>query len=297
MPKNKLSIETFVKILKKLYWLGLIGIAGSVFDIPILELFYLFFLLAIIDFVLSLIIVLRTESTDKTINDLKFLFQNLGMLIGIPLIYVRNMFRLPNVDTYMPEVHYSLPFSERWTVANGGNNKETSHSWSICNQRYAYDFYIQKDGKTYSGNGKNVTDYFCYGKPVLAAADGIVIEIKNLFEDTPIPEKEEMVCHASDVRGNYIVIQHSSHEYSTIAHIKKDSFCVKVGDKVYRGQQIACSGNSGNTSEPHIHFQVQQGKSFLLSASLPIWFEKIRNCSISHNSPHISRGDIVENEK
>ena len=207
------------------------------------------------------------------------------------------MFRLPNVDTYMPEVHYSLPFGECWTVANGGNNKETSHSWSICNQRYAYDFYIQKNGSTFSGNGKNVTDYFCYGKPVLAAADGIVIEIKNLFEDTPIPEKEEVNCHASDVRGNYIIIQHSEHEYGTIAHIKKDSFGVKVGDKVYRGQQIACCGNSGNTSEPHIHFQVQQGKSFLLSASLPIWFEKIRNYSISHNSPHISRGDIVENQK
>ena len=110
------------------------------------------------------------------------------------------------------------------------------------------------------------------------------------------PEKEEVDCHASDVRGNYIIIQHSEHEYSTIAHIKKDSFCVKVGDKVYRGQQIARCGNSGNTSEPHIHFQVQQGKSFLLSASLPIWFEKIRNHSISHNSPHISRGDIVENQ-
>ena len=71
---------------------------------------------------------------------------------------------------------------------------------------------------------------------------------------------------------------------------------MKVGDKVYRGQQIARCGNSGNTSEPHIHFQVQQGKSFLLSASLPIWFEKIRNHSISHNSPHISKGDIVENQ-
>ncbi len=103
---------------------GLIGIAGSVFDIPILELFYLFFLLAIIDFILSLIIVLRTESTDETINELKFLLQNLGMLIGIPFIYIRNMFRLPNVDTYMPEVHYSLPFLECWTVANGGNNKK-----------------------------------------------------------------------------------------------------------------------------------------------------------------------------
>ena len=137
MQKNKISIETVVKIIKKLYWLGFIGIAGSVFDIPILELFYLFFLLAIIDFILSLIIVLRTESTDETINELKFLLQNLGMLIGIPFIYIRNMFQLPNVDTYTPEIHYSLPFGECWTVANGGNNKETSHSWSICNQRYA----------------------------------------------------------------------------------------------------------------------------------------------------------------
>ena len=127
MQKNKIGIETVVKIIKKLYWLGLIGIAGSVFDIPILELFYLFFLLAIIDFILSLIIVLRTESTDETINELKFLLQNLGMLIGIPFIYIRNMFRLPNVDTYMPEVHYSLPFLECWTVANGGNKKPHIH--------------------------------------------------------------------------------------------------------------------------------------------------------------------------
>lgn len=61
MQKNKISIETVVKIIKKLYWLGFIGIAGSVFDIPILELFYLFFLLAIIDFILSLIIVLYAD--------------------------------------------------------------------------------------------------------------------------------------------------------------------------------------------------------------------------------------------
>ena len=109
MQKNEINIETVVKIIKKLYWLGLIGIAGSAFDIPILKLFYLFFLLAIIDFILSLIIVLRTEGTDETVNDLKFLFQNLGMLIGIPFIYIRNMFQLPNVDTYTPEIHIVCP--------------------------------------------------------------------------------------------------------------------------------------------------------------------------------------------
>jgi hypothetical protein len=226
---------------------------------------------------------------------LKFLFQNLGMLFGIPVIYLRNFFCLPNIHNYRPEIQYSLPFSGRWMVANGGTTKENSHSWNICNQRYAYDFYIQENGKTFCGSGKDVKDYLCYAKPILASADGVVVEIKNDFEDTPIPEDIEVMCGASDVRGNYIVIRHSKHEYSTTAHIKKNSFCVKVGDPVCRGQQIACCGNSGNTSEPHIHFQVQQSKNFLVSASLPIWFSNFKNHTNLKENPHISSGDMVEN--
>lgn len=284
-------------LIKRLYWLGLIGLIGTFFDVQILKLFYLFFLLGIVDFVLSFINSLQTRTINKTVNDLTFLFQNINMLLGIPFIYLRNLFNLPDTTNYKSEILYSLPFNGSWIVANGGITKETSHSWNICNQRYAYDFYIRENNKTFCNNGKDVTDYLCYGKPILAAADGVVIEIKNLFEDTPIPEKGEAICNASDVRGNYIVIQHSKHEYSTIAHIKKNSFCVKVGQKVYRGQQIACCGNSGNTSEPHIHFQIQQGKSFLLSASIPIFFTKIKTHTILKEAPYISIGDIVENQK
>lgn len=290
-------METFAKIIKKMYWLGLVGVLGTFLDISALRLFYLFFLLAIVDFVLSFIIVIRTENTNETAITLKFLSQNIGMLIGIPVIYVRNLFFLPNIHNYKPQILYNLPFSGCWTVANGGINKGTSHSWSVCNQRYAYDFFIEENGKTFQGDGKSVSDYFCYGKAVLSPADGIVVEIKNLFEDTPIPEGQEVLCSASDVRGNYIVIQHAKHEYSTIAHLKKDSFCVNVGDKVCRGQQIAYCGNSGNTSEPHIHFQVQQGKGFLFSVSLPIWFTKIINHTTSATGSHIIRGQIVENQK
>lgn len=284
-------------LIKRLYWLGLVGLIGTFFDVQILKLFYLFFLLGIVDFVLSFFLSLRTRTINKTINDLTFLFQNINMLLGIPFIYFRNLFQLPNTSNYKSEILYSLPFNGCWIVANGGTTKETSHSWNIYNQRYAYDFYIRENNMTFCNNGKDVTDYLCYGKSILAAADGVVIEIKNCFEDTPIPEKGEAICNAPDVRGNYIVIQHSKHEYSTIAHIKKNSFCVKVGQKVYRGQQIACCGNSGNTSEPHIHFQIQQGKSFLFSASLPILFTKIKNHTILKEAPYISIGDIVENQK
>ena len=66
-------------------------------------------------------------------------------------------------------------------MANGGITKETSHSWNICSQRYAYDFYIQENGRTFRNNVKKLNDYLCYGEPVLAAANGTVVEIQDLF--------------------------------------------------------------------------------------------------------------------
>ena len=142
---------TFLKITKKLYWLGLIGLLGTFFHIPGLKLFYLFFLLVIVNFILSCILVLKTDSEndDENIRNLKFLFQNLGMLLGIPCIYVRNRLRLPNIRNYKPQVLYSLPFEGIWTVANGGIDKKTSHSWNICPQRYAYDFFIEENGQSF----------------------------------------------------------------------------------------------------------------------------------------------------
>ena len=291
-------MDKFLKIIKKLYWLGFIGLIGTFKHIRFLEYFYLFFILGIVDLILSLAIITKYEddNDNEDIINLKFLFQNLGMLFGIPIIYIKNLFRLPNVKSYKPEVLYSLPFKGKWLVANGGIDKTNSHSWYVCNQRYAYDFYILENEKSFKGDGRKVTDYNCYGEPILSPADGIVVEIKNLFNDTPIPEVQEAICACSDIRGNYIVIKHSENEYSTIAHIKKDSFCVNVGESVKRGQKIALCGNSGNTSEPHIHFQIQQGKSFLLSASLPISFIDIKSISYQGERQFISRGQFVESQ-
>ena len=59
-------MNTFLKIIKKLYWLGFFGLAGTFLHLPGLKLFYLFFLLAIIDFVLSFAIVLKTETQQNS---------------------------------------------------------------------------------------------------------------------------------------------------------------------------------------------------------------------------------------
>ena len=78
------------------------------------------------------------------------------------------------------------------------------------------------------------------------------------------------------IRGNYVLICHSDGEYSLLAHLKPDSIRVSVGQSIKRGEKIAECGNSGNTSEPHLHFQVQLGKSFYSSPGLPVEFENIK---------------------
>jgi murein DD-endopeptidase MepM/ murein hydrolase activator NlpD len=71
------------------------------------------------------------------------------------------------------------------------------------------------------------------------------------------------------------MIQHAGGEVSIFAHLKLDSVRVKVGDKVARGQVIGLCGNSGNSSEAHLHFQIQNTSVFEAEASMKVFFEKI----------------------
>ncbi|RIL75837.1 M23 family peptidase [Staphylococcus cohnii] len=108
-----------------------------------------------------------------------------------------------------------------------------------------------KDHLTYQGNPNSCESYYSYGQSVIAPANGVVIDIVDGIPDAP-PGENNM----KHPEGNYIIIKHTSKEYSMIAHLKPDTFEVNVGDYIRRGQLIARVGNSGNTMEPHIHFQI-----------------------------------------
>lgn len=283
-------MRKLLKIISKLQWLGILGLVGDLLGLRMFKLFYLFWLLAFVDLFVS---------ARSTVNSLLFLLQNLAMLVSLPITPLLYKFRLPDKDTYVPQCTYSLPFAEKWHVANGGVDKDTSHSWYAYSQRYAYDFYIT-DGEenSHMGSREVLSNYYCYGKEVLAPADGVVVLTKDSYEDTPITEPGQVDCAASDVRGNHVVIQHNKNEYSTVAHLLKDSICVVKGDKVQRGQKIALCGNSGNTSEPHIHFQIQANKSFIFSAGIPVSFKDILVDGQVESSPcFITNGSDVQNIK
>lgn len=272
----------------KLQWLGIIGFLADIFQIEVLRLFYLFWLFALPPLFFMILAFFK---------HFPFISQNIHMLLSIPVVPLVHGFKLPDKENFDPKCHYSLPFEGEWYVANGGIDKETSHSWLMHSQRYAYDFIIVDPAEhSYTTNRKSLEDYYCYKANVLAPADGTVIKIANHYEDTPIGEIGEVGCAASDIRGNFVIIQHDKHEYSVTCHLLKGSISVKAGDTVRRGEKIALCGNSGNTSEPHIHFQLQTGKSFVYSAGLPISFTGI--CCDDHqpNEPcFISRESRVRN--
>ena len=286
--------SALVSITSKLKWLGLLGILGLILDNNILRIFSVFAILVF--FEVSIPVSL----------------QGIYQFLGIIYTYLTNKFKLPSKENYTPKNEYILPFSGKWTVANGGITKKLSHSWCIPSQRYGYDFIVlDSEGKSYKGDNKICENYFCYDKEIIAPADGEVVKLVKKYKDSYVDGKNAY-CNANDMRGNYIIIKHNNNEYSLIAHIKQNSIIHNIGDKVKQGEIIAKCGNSGNSSEPHIHFQLQLGQNFFTAVGLPICFVNIkaekkgnyenfdkRDCSenlqIVENKTYIGRGLEVEN--
>lgn len=163
---------------------------------------------------------------------------------------------------------YAFPVKGPWLILNGGTTHETSHSWYLFGQRYAYDL-VCKGRRT----GLHlVWASPCYGKAVYAPASGEVVGVRDRHWDFPVCGIGMINPLASSPVGNFVCLKHSLNEYSLLAHLMHKSVKVKVGDIVQAGDQIGAVGNSGHSTEPHLHFQIQDRKEFLASYSKKIRF-------------------------
>jgi len=142
-----------------------------------------------------------------------------------------------------------LPVRGEWHISQAHSDEVThKDKW-----RHAWDFDITDDsGKTFKSEGLKTDDFYCYNKPVLAPADGIVEKIVDEIEDNNIGD-----VNLENNWGNTIVIKHAPYLFSKICHLKAGTFKVAVGDFVKKGTSLAHSGNSGRSPEPHVHFQMQ----------------------------------------
>lgn len=199
------------------------------------------------------------------------LLRGIPQIIGSAVAYLRHGGHLPAPDTYSASETYRLPFAGEWTVVNGSPDKRYSHSWIPARQRYAYDFVITDDqGRTHDGS-RELSSFYCFGEPILAPADGTVVRAKDGHRDhhRTTGWMDPLVYRLA---GNYVVIKHADEEYSFLAHLKKGSICVSVGDSVERGEEIGRCGHSGMSSEPHLHFHVQDHHIPYVGAGLPVQF-------------------------
>ncbi len=147
----------------------------------------------------------------------------------------------------------ALPFKGEWFVFWGGDTTQENYHQDAPNQRFAFDIVkVGANGKSHEGEGSKNEDYYAFGQEIIAPADGIVTYVVDGIHDNVPGEMNRMF-----VPGNLVIIKHAKSEYSLFAYFKQNSIRVKTGDKVTKGQTIGLCGNSGNSSEPHLHYQFQ----------------------------------------
>lgn len=171
---------------------------------------------------------------------------------------------------------YSLPCAGTWLVYSGGTTETTSHSWAVVAQRYAYDLVVADGEKRrHSGSGTKLTDYRAYGEPILAAADGTVVAAEGSMRDAPLVGYGVVDFLSRSFFGNHVVVKHDEGEFGLYAHLAPGSVKVAVGESVARGQLLGDCGHSGHSSEPHLHFHVQDRPGLFDGRGLVIRFGEV----------------------
>ncbi len=168
---------------------------------------------------------------------------------------------------YKDKTQLKLPFAGEWLVDQGGRSVFQSQNLMSDDQRFSVDFVLLKNGRPFSGDGSDNSDYYCFGQPLLAAADGLVVDVQDGYPDNS-PGRPV----ADSSRGNLVLIAHGNSEFSLLDHVKQNSVRVKKGDKVKQGDVVAECGNSGPTPAPHVHYQLQNSAGLPFPDSLPAQF-------------------------
>ena len=141
------------------------------------------------------------------------------------------------------DVAYRLPLRQKGTRIDQGYGGRFSHT--DPQNRYAVDFAADQ------------------GTPVVAARDGVVMQVERDFD------KAGLNLEKYGGRANFVRILHDDGTMAVYAHLQEGGVLVHVGQRVRVGQQIGLSGNTGFTTGPHLHFVVQVNRGMRLQ-SIPV---------------------------
>ena len=183
------------------------------------------------------------------------------------------------------------PVTGEWLAVHTPAARVPSHGLHAYAQTYALDLTVPHDGRTsrWWPITRPPEDFPAFGRPVVAAADGTVVRTSDWQRDhrsrDSLPAVAFVLLEGSvrelagpaGLLGNHVTLAHDDGTYTVHAHLQQHSVRVEPGDQVRAGQTLAACGNSGNSTEPHLHFQVQDRISPVVAAGLPVAFTDVRD--------------------
>lgn len=164
-----------------------------------------------------------------------------------------------------------LPFRGSWFTFWGGDDKTQNYHVVSTPQKHAFDFLIlDQNGRSFERSGTRNEDYYAFGKPLYAVCDAVVDRVIHGVRDN-----KPGTMNPEEPFGNAVVLKTANQEFIVYAHFEEGTLQVKKGDAVKQGQLLGRCGNSGNSSEPHLHFHIQDGPDLHNAVGVKAYFEHL----------------------
>lgn len=190
----------------------------------------------------------------------------------------------------------ALPFTGLWLAQNSPARRVPSHGTDVWGERYAIDF-VGVDARRRTSPFRDwrtllATEpperFFAFGRAILSPVDGTVVEAHDGEIDHEARRSQlALVPYAlgqgarvrqgvEAIAGNFLIIKTSGDAFVALVHLRAGSLSVVPGDTVTTGQPIGACGNSGNSTQPHLHLQIMDSPDLALASGLPMRFRRYR---------------------
>ncbi|WP_017576159.1 M23 family metallopeptidase [Nocardiopsis kunsanensis] len=181
-------------------------------------------------------------------------------------------------------VEVGAPVTGEWFALNGPADKVPSHGVRFLGQEYAIDLIAVSGERPVSVWWPPMSPnaaFPAFGRPLPAVAEAEVVHVEDGARDHLSRDTYPALLHlfaeglvrqaagAHRILGNHVVLDLGGGVYALYAHLRRGSARVRPGDRVAPGQVLGECGNSGNSSEPHLHFQLMDAADPRLAVGVP----------------------------
>jgi len=187
-------------------------------------------------------------------------------------------------------IDLEFPFEGRWLTQNSPANRVPSHGTALLASSFAIDFVpLDERGRTAPltiGSllrPEPAERFPGFERPILAPVEGVVVGVHHTaidhasFRGLPsvgyaLTQRRRVAAGWEALAGNHVLIETGNGPVVALCHLQRDSVQVQVGRRVLVGDVLGRCGNSGNSTEPHVHLQAIDRSDVRHASAVPITF-------------------------